>query len=71
MNISLDSGGELLEPAVDLGCELKQTVYDCLYLCLAVELSSRQVTAYQRSYQSIRDTPLSDSIEWVGRLVLP
>ena len=48
----------LLVSAFDLAVQTQRTVYDCLYLALAVHLSGRLVTAGQRLYNSLAATKI-------------
>ena len=41
------------------------TVYDCLYVALAVGLGERLVTADRRLYDGLAPTPLADHVLWV------
>ena len=54
--------------AFDLADRTQRTVYDCLYLALAVQLGGRMVTADQRLYKSLAGTPWAGHICWVGDL---
>ena len=47
----------LLALAFDLADRTRRTVYDCLYLALAVQLGGRMLTADQRLYNSLSATP--------------
>jgi predicted nucleic acid-binding protein len=58
----------LLASAFDVAGHTQRTVYDCLYLALAVQLSGRLITADQRFYNSLTGTPWSSHIRWVGDL---
>ena len=58
----------LLAPAFDLADRTQRTVYDCLYLALAVQLGGRMVTADQRLYNSLAGTQWTTYVCWV---VLP
>ncbi len=58
----------LLVPAFDLANRTERTVYDCLYLALAVQLGGRMVTADGRLYRGIAATPLAPSIVWVANV---
>jgi predicted nucleic acid-binding protein len=58
----------LLASAFDLAVRTQRTVYDCLYLALAVQLGGRMVTADQRLYNSLAGTPWAGHICWVGDL---
>src|SRR5437868_3288697 len=56
----------LLASAFDLANRTQRTVYDCLYLALAVQLGGRMVMADQRLYNSLSGTPWAGFICWVG-----
>lgn len=58
----------LLTSAFDLANHTQRTVYDCVYLALAVQLAGRMVTADQRLYNSLIGTPWAGFIVWVGDL---
>lgn len=49
--------GPLLPAAFDLADRTGRTVYDCLYLALAVQLGGRMVTADDRFANSLTGTP--------------
>lgn len=56
----------LLASAFDLAVRTQRTVYDCLYLALAVLLAGRMVTADQRLYNSLAGTPWAAYVCWVA-----
>jgi predicted nucleic acid-binding protein len=56
----------LLASAFDLADRTQRTVYDCLYLALAVQLGGRMVTADQRLHNSLSGTPWAPYICWVA-----
>jgi len=58
----------LLSAAFDLANLTQRTVYDCLYLALAVQLGGRMVTADQRLFNSLAGTPWATHICWVGNV---
>jgi predicted nucleic acid-binding protein len=55
----------LLKPAFELAIGLGRTVYDCLYLALAVHLHCRMVTADRRFYDVVEAGPYAGNIRWV------
>jgi predicted nucleic acid-binding protein len=59
------SESPLLASAFDLADRTQRTVYDCLYLALAVQLRGRMVTADQRLYNSLAGTPWAAYMCWV------
>jgi predicted nucleic acid-binding protein len=52
----------LLTSAFNLADQTQRTVYDCLYLALAVQLGGQMVTADERLVNSLAGTPLAASI---------
>ncbi len=56
----------LLPVALDLAIRIDRTVYDCLYLALAVQLGGRMVTADERLHNSLAGTAWSSCVCWVG-----
>lgn len=60
--------GPLIAPAFDLADRTGRTVYDCLYLALAVRLGGTMVTADERLVTSLAATPWSGSIIMVGKV---
>ena len=56
----------LLASAFDLADRTQRTVYDCLYLALAVQLAGRMVTADHRLYNSLAGTLWAPYLCWVG-----
>jgi len=60
---------ELLFPAaVRLAHSTRQSLYDCLYLALAVALGGRLVTADRPFLQSLEQGPLAAHLCWVEDL---
>ena len=60
--------GVLSTPALALAVRIHRSVYDCLYLALAIETKSVMVTADQRLIHALADTPLADRVAWIGAL---
>jgi predicted nucleic acid-binding protein len=58
----------LLEPAFEIADSLGQTLYDSTYLVLAVALNSTMVTADEKFYVAISQSPLGGHILWVEDL---
>jgi predicted nucleic acid-binding protein len=55
----------LLASAFDLADRTQRTVYDCLYLALAVQRSGRMVTADLRLRNALAGTPWAAYVCWV------
>ena len=58
-------GAILLEPAYELAVKTKQTVYDCLYLALAIALDCQFATADEKFCQALAPTRLNSHVLWV------
>ena len=43
-----------------------QTVYDWTYLALAISLSCEFVTADEKFYRALENTPLTATLKWIG-----
>jgi predicted nucleic acid-binding protein len=56
----------LLPAALDLAMRFGQSVYDCLYVALAVKTSSVTITADRRLADAFADTPLTRYLSWIG-----
>ena len=46
-----------------------QTAYDWTYLALAISLSCELVTADEKFYQALKNTPLQKNLIWIGNVV--
>jgi predicted nucleic acid-binding protein len=55
----------LLESALEIAMRTGRTVYDSMYVALAVQRESRLVTADGKLYNALKDGPLGDRILWV------
>jgi predicted nucleic acid-binding protein len=53
----------LLQPAFEIACRAGRTVYDSLYVALAVQLGGRMVTADDRLVNALAGTP------WAGHMI--
>lgn len=58
----------LLDNALDLAIQTQQTVYDCLYLTLAIQIGGLMVTADQRFVHALQSTPFATHVLWVEDL---
>jgi predicted nucleic acid-binding protein len=56
------------EAAVDLAMRQGVTVYDSLYLALAVGTECRVVTADRRLFEACRSGPLAQAVSWVEEI---
>jgi predicted nucleic acid-binding protein len=57
---------DLLEPALELALPTHRTVYDCLYLALAVRSKSAVHTSDKRLVNALADGPLKKYVAWIG-----
>ncbi len=64
--IRLFDSRPLIKPAYDLAVTLNHAVYDCYYLALAEEQNALVVTADQKFYARILDSPFAQRIRWIG-----
>lgn len=62
------SARPLLSGAMALATSLRRTVYDSLYLALAIDTGARLVTADRRFHASVTASPLAGHILWVEDL---
>lgn len=58
----------LVEGALDLALAARRSVYDCLYLALALALDCKLVTADRRFASALAARPLSGSVLWLGSI---
>ena len=64
--LRVTSSNELIESAFELALRTGQTVYDCLYLALAIRTKSIMATADKRLVNALRGTPLEKHIVSIG-----
>ena len=58
----------LVVSALEIANRTERSVYDSLYLALAIAEDARLVTADSRLFNAISGTPLSQNLLWVGKL---
>lgn len=58
----------LLEAAHEIAMHTGRTVYDSLYVALAVRMDTRLVTADEKLYNALKDGPLGVHIVWVEEI---
>lgn len=57
----------LIKPALDLALASQRSVYDCLYLTLALQTQSIMYTADQRLVNALSKSPVRKYIRWIGQ----
>jgi len=63
--LEIHPSAPLLEAALEIATRTGRTVYDSLYVALAVQLDIKLVTADERLFNSLKDGPLAPHIVWV------
>lgn len=58
----------LLAPALELAIATDRTVYDCMYLAMAIDRKCRLVTADERFVNALAATPFAKHIRHVTKL---
>ena len=64
-SLEVHSGRAFVATALDLALSLGPTVYDALYLALAISRHCPLVTADERFYRAVRSTALAAHVVWV------
>jgi predicted nucleic acid-binding protein len=64
--VQICSSANLVDIALRLAIQSRPTVYDCLYLALAVKEKSTMLTADRRLVNALAAGPLADHIAWIG-----
>ena len=55
----------LQNSAYSIAKRSNRSIYDCLYISLAVLLETKMVTADKRLYKALAKSPFADSVAWV------
>jgi len=66
MPLDIHDSTSLLAPALEIAMATERTVYDSLYLALAVELGAVVVTADQRWVNALRGGPFTRFVRFLG-----
>jgi predicted nucleic acid-binding protein len=64
--IDIIPSAELIDSALELAVALGRSVYDSLYLALAVRQGAVMVTGDERLVNALASTPLAASVRWIG-----
>ncbi len=65
--LEITSSQELVEVALQLAIHTKRTVYDCLYLALAMKTGGPMITCDQRLVNALAAGPLKEHVVWIGQ----
>ena len=65
--LRITPSGPLVEAALTLALRTDRTVYDCLYLALAVQEDAVMVTCDKGLANALSGGPLKEHVAWVGR----
>lgn len=65
--LTIHGSGDLIADALDLAMQTGRTVYDCLYLVLAVKTKSLLATGDKRLANALADGPMEPFVAWIGR----
>lgn len=55
----------LIDPAYAIANRSRQSIYDCLYIALAVLLKGKMVTADRKFYNGLAKSPFAKYVSWV------
>jgi predicted nucleic acid-binding protein len=64
--LQITASANLVEAALELALTTHRTVYDCLYLALAVRSKSLMYTGDRRLANALADGPLKKHVAWIG-----
>jgi len=64
--IETESAADLISAATEIGIATQRTVYDCLYLSMAIRFDCLMVTADERLVNALRGGPLATVVRWIG-----
>jgi predicted nucleic acid-binding protein len=66
LSLAVHPSWPLVLLALEIGIQTQRTVYDSLYLALAVRESAALMTADEKFYSAIHAGPLSSHLVWIG-----
>ena len=68
LDLTVVASSSLVLPALTIACQAQRTVYDSLYLALAIQEQTVMVTADEKFYNAIKSTPLAVFVLWVENI---
>ncbi len=66
LSLEITPSEQLVAPALALALRTGRTVYDCLYVALAVQRKTIMVSGDQRLVHALAAGPLRDHVAWLG-----
>ena len=66
--LRLAPSSDLIEPALQVALRTRRTVYDCLYLTLAVRTKAVLVSGDKRFVNALTGSPFEKHVAWLGSL---
>jgi predicted nucleic acid-binding protein len=58
----------LIETALVIAAQTQRTVYDSLYLALAIREGTVMITADERFYNALQDSPMANYVLWIEEI---
>lgn len=68
MSLQLRPSSTLILPALEIANRTQRSIYDSLYVTLAVAENIRVVTADSKLFNALKSTPLAKNLMWVEEL---
>jgi predicted nucleic acid-binding protein len=68
VDFEIFSSYNLVARALEISVEVKQAIYDCIYLALAIDNDCCMVTADERFINAVQQHSTIDSIVWLSHL---
>jgi predicted nucleic acid-binding protein len=68
IDLSISPSWPLAAASLVIACESRRTVYDSLYVALAIRERAPLITADERFFNALRGTKLDPHVLWVGDL---
>jgi len=65
LKLTIVASASLVLPALTIACQAQRTVYDSLYLALAIQEQTVMVTADEKFSNAMKSTPLAAFVLWV------
>ena len=69
MNVSIVPTFSLICEASRISVSWRRSFYDSIYLALAVASNGRMVTADEKLYNALKDTPMTERLVMIGEMI--